>query len=67
MRRIKHPTIDTMIPSASMADVAFLLLIFFISTTVLNIEEGLTLVLPPKGGAKKQVSRQDVWCCAHRR
>jgi biopolymer transport protein ExbD len=60
MRRIKRPSVDTTIPSASMADIAFLLLIFFISTTVLNFEEGLTLVLPPKGGAKKQVSRKDV-------
>jgi biopolymer transport protein ExbD len=60
MGRIKRPSIDTTIPSASMADVAFLLLIFFISTTVLSLEEGLTLVLPPRGGAKKQVSRKDV-------
>jgi biopolymer transport protein ExbD len=43
-----------------MADIAFLLLIFFISTTVFSAEEGLTLILPPRGGPKKQVNRKDV-------
>jgi biopolymer transport protein ExbD len=43
-----------------MADIAFLLLIFFISTTVFSLEQGLTLILPPRGGPKKQVNRADV-------
>ncbi len=60
MSRFRRPTVATDVPSASMADIAFLLLIFFISTTVFNLEEGLTLVLPPKGGPKKQVNRKDV-------
>lgn len=34
------------IPQASLADIAFLLLIFFIATTVLDTEQGLPLVLP---------------------
>ncbi|MBI4541375.1 MAG: biopolymer transporter ExbD [Gemmatimonadetes bacterium] len=34
------------IPSASMADIAFLLLIFFLSSTVFNEEQGLPIVLP---------------------
>jgi biopolymer transport protein ExbD len=34
------------IPDASMADVAFLLLIFFLSTTTVTQEESLSLLLP---------------------
>lgn len=34
------------IPTASMSDVAFLLLIFFLSTTKFDIKKGLGLVLP---------------------
>lgn len=35
------------IPTSSMADLAFLLLIFFLVTTVFDQERGLSLVLPP--------------------
>ncbi len=35
------------IPSASMADIAFLLLIFFMVTTTINVDTGIGLVLPP--------------------
>ena len=34
------------IPTASLADIAFLLLIFFLTTTVFNEEKGLPIVLP---------------------
>ncbi len=34
------------IPQASLADMAFLLLIFFIATSVFTVEHGLPLVLP---------------------
>ena len=40
------------IPTASLADIAFLLLIFFLTTTVFNEEKGLPIVLPEE--AKKQ-------------
>ena len=43
------------ITMASTSDVAFLLLIFFIVTTIFAAEQGLTLVLPGK-----QKSQQDV-------
>lgn len=35
------------IPTASMSDVAFLLLVFFLSTTKFDIKKGLGLILPP--------------------
>lgn len=36
------------IPSSSLADIAFLLLIFFLVTTTINVDKGIKMVLPPK-------------------
>lgn len=42
----KQSRISDAIPTSSMADIAFLLLIFFLTTTVFVEEKGLPLVLP---------------------
>jgi biopolymer transport protein ExbD len=39
-------TMPAQIPTATMADIAFLLLIFFLTTTIFRLEEGLPLALP---------------------
>ena len=42
----KKAKIEPKIPAASMADIAFLLLIFFLATTIFKMEEGLNVHLP---------------------
>ncbi len=40
---------DVEIPSASMADIAFQLLIFFLVATTIDVDKGINMVLPPIG------------------
>ncbi len=47
------------IPTASMADIAFLLLIFFMVSTVLKLEEGLPISLP-QAEAAQDIPRENV-------
>ena len=47
------------IPTASMADIAFLLIVFFLVTTTMNQDKGLSLHLPPIGETK-EVKRQNI-------
>ncbi len=47
------------IPTASMADIAFLLLIFFLVTTVFDEEKGLSIVLPAQQ-EEQEVSQKNV-------
>lgn len=44
MKKKNRPTGE--IPTSSMADIAFLLLVFFLVTTVFDEERGLSIVLP---------------------
>jgi len=44
----KKPRVEGEIPTSSMADIAFLLLIFFLVTTTIDVDTGIGMVLPPK-------------------
>ncbi len=48
------------IPTASMADIAFLLLIFFLVTTVFEEEKGLPIVLPEAAAEQVEVSQKNI-------
>ena len=55
-RRNKTPV---EIPQASLADIAFLILIFYLATTTINIDKGIGLTLPAKGESK-EVAKQNI-------
>ncbi len=46
----KKSKVSDKVPSSSMADIAFLLLIFFLVTTTFPKDKGLAIVLPEEGG-----------------
>lgn len=50
--------VENRIPTASMADIIFLLLIFFMVTTIFKMEEGLPITLPrAESGADQERER----------
>ena len=55
-KRIK---VSSEIPTASMADIAFLLMIFFLVTTTFPKDRGLAIVLPEEG-VEAQVSQRNI-------
>jgi biopolymer transport protein ExbD len=58
-KKRESPTMSE-IPTASLADISFLLLIFFLSTTMFALEEGIPLVLPGRASGTIRVKRSDV-------
>ncbi len=48
------------IPSSSLADIVFLLLIFFLVTTSIDTEKGLDLVLPPPGHTEIKIPKKNL-------
>ena len=50
----RESKIENKVPTSSMADIAFLLLIFFMVTTIFKMEDGLQVTLPRAETAAKQ-------------
>ena len=55
----KKSKVSDKVPSSSMADIAFLLLIFFLVTTTFPKDKGLAIVLPEEGG-EVEVSQRNI-------
>jgi biopolymer transport protein ExbD len=53
-------TLPSSIPTASMADIAFLLLIFFLTTTIFRLEQGLAIELPAASSAVRLNRQQAI-------
>ncbi len=51
---------DVEIPSASLADIAFLLLIFFLVATTIDVDKGLDLVLPPMDVEQVKIKKKNI-------
>jgi biopolymer transport protein ExbD len=51
LERRNRPSAE--IPTSSMADIAFLLIVFFLVTTTMNQDKGIGMQLPPAGEQKK--------------
>ncbi|RKX70407.1 biopolymer transporter ExbD [candidate division WOR-3 bacterium] len=48
------------IPTASMGDVAFLIIIFFITSTVFSKDRGLKLILPEKSTVVAKIKKENI-------
>ncbi|MFZ0390441.1 MAG: biopolymer transporter ExbD, partial [Calditrichia bacterium] len=51
---------DIEIPSASLPDIVFQLLIFFLVTTTIDVDKGLDLVLPPPDDTQIEISKKNI-------
>lgn len=58
--KLKKHRASTEIQSASMSDIAFLLLIFFLVTTIFNTEKGIQLVLPNANTSAKRINKKNI-------
>ena len=60
MKFSRRSRVSEEIPNSSLSDIAFLLLIFFMVSTVFAIEEGLLLQLPSQEGIVKKIARKNI-------
>ena len=60
MRLKRKREVKAMIPTASMSDIAFLLIIFFMLTTVFRKELGLKVILPTAKTTKRILKSRDL-------
>jgi biopolymer transport protein ExbD len=56
----KRKKVGTEIPMASLPDIVFLLLIFFLVTTTIDAEKGLDLVLPPAQTEELKMDKENI-------
>ena len=56
----RRPSVE--INSSSMADIAFLLLIFFLVTTTIDMDKGLGMVLPAEG-EELEINKKNILNC----
>ena len=57
--KIKKDTVSDEIPTSSMADIAFLLIIYFMVTTTFAATRGLDFSLPPEDDSQPLVEKED--------
>ena len=57
--KLKKKETESEIPTASMADIAFLLIVFFMVTTIFKLEQGLAITLP-RSTAGEKIPREKV-------
>ena len=53
----RRPSVE--INSSSMADIAFLLLVFFLVTTTISMDKGINIILPAEG-SEKEVNKENL-------
>ena len=61
-RRRSVPQLNT----TSTADISFMLLIFFLVTTNMDVDKGITRQLPPQGQQQSEQSFVENWICRSR-
>ncbi len=61
MAGIKKTRLEPTIPAASLSDIIFLLLIFFLVTTTLAVEKGLPMSLPGKQSKTVKLKQESVF------